>query len=94
MILRRPFPTASRQLYARHETCGRHHFDGCARICKSRYEKAEHTDDIIELMGTVLKVAQIALDKTPDLLPILKEGDVVDSGGQGLVYIYEGFMNC
>ena len=40
---------------------------------KAGMKKAEHTDDIIELMGTVLKVAQIALDKTPDLLPILKE---------------------
>ena len=59
---------------------------------KAGMKKAEHTDDIIELMGTVLKVAQIALDKTPDLLPILKEVGVVDSGGQGLVYIYEGFM--
>jgi len=59
---------------------------------KASVKKAEHTDDIIELMGTVLKVAQIALDKTPDLLPVLKEVGVVDSGGQGLVYIYEGFM--
>ena len=59
---------------------------------KAGVKKAEHTDDIIELMGTVLKVAQIALDKTPDLLPVLKEVGVVDSGGQGLVYIYEGFM--
>lgn len=59
---------------------------------KAGMKKAEHTDDIIELMGTVLKVAQIALDKTPDLLPVLKEVGVVDSGGQGLVYIYEGFM--
>ena len=59
---------------------------------KAGVKKAEHTEDIIELMGTVLKVAQIALDKTPDLLPVLKEVGVVDSGGQGLVYIYEGFM--
>nr|WP_321293549.1 DAK2 domain-containing protein [uncultured Trichococcus sp.] len=59
---------------------------------KAGMKKAEHTDDVIELMGTVLKVAQMALDKTPDLLPVLKEVGVVDSGGQGLVYIYEGFM--
>ncbi|WP_319470782.1 DAK2 domain-containing protein [uncultured Trichococcus sp.] len=59
---------------------------------KAGMKKAEHTDDIIELMGTVLKVAQMALEKTPDLLPVLKEVGVVDSGGQGLVYIYEGFM--
>ncbi|CZR05513.1 DAK2 domain-containing protein [Trichococcus ilyis] len=59
---------------------------------KAAVKKAEHTDDVIELMGTVLKVAQLALEKTPDLLPVLKEVGVVDSGGQGLVYIYEGFM--
>lgn len=59
---------------------------------KAGMKKAEHTDDVIELMETVLKVAQVALDKTPDLLPVLKEVGVVDSGGQGLVYIYEGFL--
>ncbi|GMA45179.1 hypothetical protein GCM10025853_26360 [Tetragenococcus halophilus subsp. halophilus DSM 20339] len=35
-----------------------------------------------------------ALDKTPDLLPVLKEVGVVDSGGQGLLFIYEGFLNA
>ncbi|WP_085524015.1 DAK2 domain-containing protein [Tuberibacillus sp. Marseille-P3662] len=40
----------------------------------------------------VLKEARASLQRTPDLLPVLKEGGVVDSGGQGLVAIYEGFQ--
>ncbi|WP_423189555.1 DAK2 domain-containing protein [Alkalibacterium sp. f15] len=60
---------------------------------KAGLKKAEETDDIIELMETVLNAAKRSLKKTPDLLPILKEVGVVDSGGQGLVYIYEGFLS-
>ena len=39
-----------------------------------------------------LEGAKTALAKTPDMLPVLKEVGVVDSGGQGLVFIYEGFL--
>lgn len=60
---------------------------------KAGLQKAEETDDVIELMETVLQAAKRSLKKTPDLLPILKEVGVVDSGGQGLVYIYEGFLS-
>lgn len=55
-------------------------------------ELAETEDDIIVLMEEVLAAAKVALDKTPDLLPVLKEVGVVDSGGQGLVFVYEGFV--
>lgn len=55
-------------------------------------KKAEETDDAIEVMRATLDGANRALKKTPDLLPVLKEVGVVDSGGQGLVYIYEGFL--
>lgn len=57
-------------------------------------KKAEETDDAIEVMRAALKGANRALQKTPDLLPVLKEVGVVDSGGQGLVYIYEGFLSA
>ncbi|MEK3869335.1 MULTISPECIES: DAK2 domain-containing protein [Paenibacillus] len=53
---------------------------------------ARRTHDITELMGEVLAKAKEALAGTPELLPVLKQVGVVDSGGQGLVYIYEGFM--
>ncbi|WP_025785099.1 DAK2 domain-containing protein [Sporosarcina sp. D27] len=50
--------------------------------------------DLIQLMEAVLKEAKASLKRTPDLLPVLKEVGVVDSGGQGLVYVYEGFLAC
>jgi DAK2 domain fusion protein YloV len=52
---------------------------------------ARRTTDIEELMVAVLSKAKEALAGTPELLPVLKQVGVVDSGGQGLVYIYEGF---
>lgn len=56
--------------------------------------KAKETDDCIEVMQAVVKGAKRALAKTPDLLPVLKEVGVVDSGGQGLLFVYEGFLNA
>jgi DAK2 domain fusion protein YloV len=53
---------------------------------------AKNEEDIIVLMEETLKEANASLKRTPDLLPVLKEVGVVDSGGQGLVYIYEGFL--
>lgn len=58
----------------------------------SAMKKAETTDDAIEVMRAALEGAKAALAKTPEMLPVLKEVGVVDSGGQGLVYIYEGFL--
>lgn len=55
-------------------------------------QKAEESDDIIEVMTAVLEEAQTSLENTPNLLPVLKEVGVVDSGGQGLVYIFHGFL--
>ncbi|MFV9509917.1 DAK2 domain-containing protein [Tepidibacillus sp. LV47] len=53
----------------------------------SRREK-----DLIKVMEAILNKGKQALAKTPDLLPILKQVGVVDAGGQGLLYIYEGFL--
>lgn len=55
-------------------------------------KKAAKSDDCIEVMEAALKGAKKALAKTPDMLPVLKEVGVVDSGGQGLVFVYEGFL--
>lgn len=57
-------------------------------------KKAEETDDVVEVMRATLAGANRALKKTPEMLPVLKEVGVVDSGGQGLVYIYEGFLSA
>ncbi|WP_096189171.1 DAK2 domain-containing protein [Evansella halocellulosilytica] len=59
---------------------------------KKGAEYAKRNDDVIGLMEAVLKEAKASLERTPDLLPVLKEVGVVDSGGQGLVTIYEGFL--
>lgn len=55
-------------------------------------QEAKTEQDIIVLMDKVVKEAKASLKRTPDLLPILKEVGVVDSGGQGLLTIYEGFL--
>lgn len=55
-------------------------------------KKAKSSDDCIEVMEAALKGAKKTLAKTPDMLPVLKEVGVVDSGGQGLVFVYEGFL--
>ena len=52
---------------------------------------AEETDDVVVLMQAVDEAAQAALDSTPELLPVLKEVGVVDSGGQGLVFVLRAF---
>jgi len=51
----------------------------------------KETDDIRIITRRMLEKAKIALLNTPNLLPILKEAQVVDAGGQGLVYFWEGF---
>ncbi|AZS14648.1 DAK2 domain-containing protein [Paenibacillus lutimineralis] len=59
---------------------------------KHAVHQARRTTDIVDLMADVLAKAKEALANTPEQLPVLKQVGVVDSGGQGLVYIYEGFM--
>jgi uncharacterized protein len=49
-------------------------------------------DDLVQLMEIIVAEAKASLKRTPDLLPVLKEVGVVDSGGQGLVTVYEGFL--
>lgn len=52
------------------------------------------TEDPVEIMETILKEARLSLARTPDLLPVLKQTGVVDAGGQGLVFIYEGMLSA
>lgn len=59
---------------------------------KHAVQYARRTNDVAELMQEVHQKAYDALQRTPDLLPVLKQVGVVDSGGQGLVFIYEGFL--
>ena len=53
---------------------------------------AENTSSVVEVMEAIYVEAQASLKRTPELLSILKEVGVVDSGGQGLVCVYQGFV--
>ncbi|MGX7079912.1 DAK2 domain-containing protein [Gemella parahaemolysans] len=55
-------------------------------------KEAENTTSVVEVMEAIYAEAQASLKRTPELLPILKEVGVVDSGGQGLVCVYQGFV--
>ncbi|MFC0216077.1 DAK2 domain-containing protein [Paenibacillus chartarius] len=59
---------------------------------KHGLQVAKRASDILELMEEVLDKGKETLARTPDMLPVLKQVGVVDAGGQGLIYIYEGFL--
>lgn len=54
---------------------------------------SRRTSDIVEWMKEVYAKALETLGRTQEMLPVLKQVGVVDSGGQGLVYLYEGFVD-
>ena len=54
-------------------------------------QTAKKTDDATQVLGDALEAAEKALASTPELLPVLKEVGVVDSGGQGLVIVLSAF---
>ena len=55
-------------------------------------DAAQKSSDLRFVMERIIERCQQALERTPDLLPVLKQAGVVDSGGQGLVYIFEGML--
>lgn len=57
-------------------------------------EKANNTEDCIELMEYIIVKANESFENTPNLLAVLKEVGVVDSGGKGLLCVYEGFLKA
>ena len=59
-------------------------------IADKGLELAETTDDLDEFIPQVIEHAEYVLSKTPDMLPVLKEAGVVDSGGQGLLEVIKG----
>ncbi|WP_193571540.1 DAK2 domain-containing protein [Paenibacillus psychroresistens] len=59
---------------------------------KGALTSSRRVDNIEQVMQDTLLQGSQALARTPELLPILKKVGVVDAGGQGLIYIYEGFM--
>ena len=66
-----------------------------ARVIAEEIEvEASRTDDMLELMKLVVERGDAILKKTPDMLPVLKQAGVVDSGGKGLMVIYAGFLSA
>jgi DAK2 domain fusion protein YloV len=59
---------------------------------EAAYKLALHERDFYRLGVGVVRAANEALDRTPDQLPVLKEAQVVDSGGAGFVYFVEGIL--
>lgn len=59
---------------------------------KQAVEIAKTEKDMVVFFEKVVEESKKSLNRTPDLLPVLKEVGVVDSGGQGLVCVYEGFL--
>ena len=57
-------------------------------------EMAERTDDLEEFMSEVISHAEYVLSQTPEMLPVLKEAGVVDSGGQGLLEVLKGAFDA
>ncbi len=53
-------------------------------------ELAEETDDLVYFLDEVIKHMKVVLDQTPEMLPVLKEAGVVDSGGEGLLTVMRG----
>ena len=54
------------------------------------FEMAETTDNLVEMVNAVLIHMEDVLEQTPDMLPVLKDAGVVDSGGQGLLFFLQG----
>ena len=63
-------------------------------VAKGAAEKAlelsDETEDVVTFVEEVIKQAEYVLDQTPEMLPVLKQAGVVDSGGQGLVQALKG----
>ena len=63
------------------------------RAADKGIESAKETDDIIVFLSDVFNEAEATLKETPDMLPVLKEAGVVDSGGAGLLEILRGALD-
>lgn len=64
-------------------------------IAEEALKQAESApDDYDALMRVILTSGENILARTPEILPVLKQAGVVDAGGQGLMYIYQGYASA
>ena len=60
-------------------------------MAKAARQAADQNKDVLEVLDAILAQGELTLQQTPELLPVLKEAGVVDSGGTGLLVIFKGF---
>ncbi len=51
-------------------------------------------DDVLKFLNKIIQKGEEVLDKTPDMLPVLKQAGVVDAGGKGLIFVLKGAYNA
>ena len=64
----------------------------CAEKAVERVEKGKYKDDPVGLFTYIVRVGEKTLAKTPELLPVLKEANVVDAGGYGFIFLLTGML--
>jgi len=64
----------------------------CSEKAMEKVNKGKYKDDPAGLFSYVLKTGKKTLDKTPELLPVLKEANVVDAGGYGFLFLISGML--
>lgn len=64
------------------------------KAAEAATKAARNSDDCVVVIKDAYEAAEAALKTTPELLPVLKEVGVVDSGGQGLTFVYQGFYDA
>ncbi len=64
------------------------------KAAEAARKRVKNSDDCIQIISDTYEAAKKALAQTPEQLPVLKEVGVVDSGGQGLTFVYEAFFDA
>ena len=64
------------------------------KAAEAARKRIKNSDDCIQIISDTYEAAKKALAQTPEQLPVLKEVGVVDSGGQGLTFVYEAFFDA
>ncbi len=62
-------------------------------MAEKAVETAAGTEDVVEFARAVIEYGDLVLSRTPDMLPVLKQAGVVDSGGQGLMQVMKGALD-
>ncbi len=66
----------------------------CKDSAKVALESADAGNDILKVMRDTIREASLSLERTPELLPVLKKAGVIDAGGKGLLVIMQGWYKA